>query len=433
MVDTNKLFKSARKALQVKKDLRVEIDELKIKVRSAYTLEVQVNVAEYQPTPEEAELIKERAFNMKLLEKLESIYYTNRDHKKGDMVGNVYKENMSLLHFFYLVRLAQQGFFYTISAAYPDLEPEALIYFCDKLVTASLYAERLSDPLEKKAYRTITYDLMRNLVEEKDIPIAEGFKTTYKQIMDITQDLIYKSINPSEEVVDDESSQSKKSAPTSIPPVWVVMPYNGLMDNRTFALPGAVPSLPFPTHMLPALNTSTVGFPNALEDLKKDVAKKEKSIKRWERLHENKNVKDESKVDESKENEVKEDKKENESKEQVTRNNQDEEEDDEDEDEEEYEHDEDYERDRFADADATDSEDENNSINDGTDKKPVEVTKEVARQDPIKNDVILEKPTPLVTIQNIDKQKSEEPDKAISSWINFAASSLSGDTSKDRI
>lgn len=332
------------------------------------------------------------------------------------MVGNAYKENMSLLHFFYLVRLAQQGFFYTISAAYPDLEPEALIYLCDKLITASLYAERLPDPLEKRVYRTTTYDLMRNLVEEKDIPIAAGFKTTYKQIMDITQDLIYRSIKPSEEVaVSDETSQSAKPVPTNIPPLWVVMPYNGLMDNRTFALPGAVPSLPFPKHMLPALNTSPVAFPNAFEDLKKDIAKKEKRIKRWEKLHGHDNVKGESKVDESKENQAEE----NESKEQVTQNNQDEEEYDEDEEENEY--DEDYERDRFADANTTDSEDdeEGNSINDRTCEEPEQVIK----QDSMKNDVVLEKPTPVVTTENIDEPKSERPDKATSGWITFAASS----------
>lgn len=333
------------------------------------------------------------------------------------MVGNVYKENMSLLHFFYLVRLAQQGFFYTISAAYPDLEPEALIYLCDKLITASLYAERLSDPLEKRTYRSTTYDLLRNLIEEKDIPIAVGFKTTYKQIMDITQDLIYQSIKPSEEVVvGDETSQSAKPVPTNIPPLWVVMPYNGLMDNRTFALPGAVPSLPFPTHMLPALNTSPVAFPNAFEDLKKDIAKKEKKIKRWEKLREHDNVKGESKVDESKENQAEE----NESKEQETQNNQDEEEYDED--EEEYEYDEDYERDRFADADTTDSEDdeEENGINDRTGEE----LEQVIKQDSIKNDVVLEKPTPVVTTENIDEPKSEGSDKATSSWITFAASSL---------
>lgn len=45
--------------------------------RTAYTLEVQVNVSEYQPTPEELELIKERPFNIKMLEKLESMYYIN--------------------------------------------------------------------------------------------------------------------------------------------------------------------------------------------------------------------------------------------------------------------------------------------------------------------------------------------------------------------
>ncbi|GAA5797708.1 hypothetical protein HPULCUR_003100 [Helicostylum pulchrum] len=427
------MVKSARKALQVKKDLRLEIDVLKAKVRSAYTLEAQVNLAEYQPTSEEEELIKERAFNMRLLEKLESIYYTDKDHKRGEMVGNVYKENMLLLHFFYLVRLAQQGFFYTISAAYPDLEPEALIYLCDKLITASLYAERLPDPLEKKAYRTTTYELMRNLVEEKDIPIAEGFKTTYKQVMSITQDLIYRSIKPSEEEVvgGDETSQSVKPLPTNIPPVWVVMPYNGLMDNRTFALPGAVPSLPFPTHMLPALNTPAVVFPNAFEDLKKDIAKKEKSIKKWRKVHEHKDVNDESKVGDSKENEVKVE--ENEATEKVTQNSQDEEEHDEDEDE--YEYDEDYERDRFADADITDSEDkENNVINGRTGQE----SEEVAKQDTIKNDVALEKPiptptpTPVVASQNIDKPKSEESDKAISSWITFAASSPLSDTSKDR-
>ncbi|KAI7865743.1 uncharacterized protein EV154DRAFT_557191 [Mucor mucedo] len=251
-----------QKAQEMRKTMRQEIDAIRTKVRAAYTLEAQINVCNYKPTEEELELISERSFNTKLLEKLEAIYFdTNKTTDTPRSVDNrLYRENLVMLHFFYLVRLAQQGFLYMISGAYPDLEPEAVIYLCDKMVGASVYAEKYQHKSDKNDFKRVAYRLMRDLVEEKDEPVAEGFKTTFKQIVDVIQSLIFQA-----------SDREQQSNTTTIPPIWVVMPNVSMLDNKTFAVPGAVPTLPFPESMLPAFSSAHNTFPSAANELKKQA------------------------------------------------------------------------------------------------------------------------------------------------------------------
>lgn len=314
-----------------------------------------------------------------------------------------------------------------ISGAYPDVEPEALIYLCDKLVGASIYAERTAHEIEKKAFRATAYRLMRNLVARENIPIAQGFKTTYKQIMDIVQDLIYQSLGPNpskeeEKAVEEETDASKKSIPANVPPLWVVMPHIGMMDNKTFAMPGTVPSLPFPSHILAALSPPQATYPNAVDDLKSEVNALEQKFK------------EKKKEKKSKKEEEEKSKEENGPEENVTQNGHEEEE----EDEEEY--DSEYERVRFADAETSESEEEvEEEVSVQKEPETIQEKKEPEAIQEKKQAVVIqqEEVTPKEPAKSEDQfadsspkmngtskiVETDGPDQGISKWLNFAASS----------
>lgn len=369
-----------------------------------------------------------------------------------------------MLHFFYLVRLAQQGFLYLISGAYPDLEPEAVIYVCDKMVGASVYAERSHHKSDKENFRRVAFRLMKDLVDEKDKPVAEGFKTTFKQIMDIIQSLIF------------QATTKEKSNTTTIPPIWVVLPNISMLDNNTFAVPGAVPTLPFPESMLPALTSAHNTFPSAADELKKQadlleerrkafkveaaakrlarkendakvLAEKELAAKELATKQINGNV-----VEEHLEEEEDEDSEEDD--------------DDEDDDEDNEEFSDHYYEDRFADADTSDDDE----LSTQTPAKAVELTKSISQASQLSNSqasqvsqvsdsqvsqvsnsqvsqasnsqvsqasnhqaiqppVIQDKPVSDGQARHISSLKSgqapatPEVPKANSSWLNFAAAS----------
>ncbi|KAG2205578.1 hypothetical protein INT47_005953 [Mucor saturninus] len=373
---------SRQKAQEMRKTMRQEIDAIRTKVRAAYTLEAQINVCNYKPTEEELELISERSFNTKLLEKLEAIYFdSNKTTDTPRAVDNrLYRENLVMLHFFYLVRLAQQGFLYMISGAYPDLEPEAVIYLCDKMVGASVYAERYQHKSDKNDFKRVAYRLMRDLVEEKDEPVAEGFKTTFKQIVDVIQSLIFQA-----------SDREQQSNTTTIPPIWVVMPNVSMLDNKTFAVPGAVPTLPFPESMLPAFSSAHNTFPSAADELKKQadlLEEKRKAAKAEDAANRQAKKENDAKVLAAKELAAKElatkqinGNAEEEHTEEEEDEDSEEDDDYEDEEEDNEEFSDHYYEDRFADADTSDEEE----LLTQSSVKAVELTKSVSQASQLSN------------------------------------------------
>lgn len=104
---------------------------------------------------------------------------------------------------------------------------------------------------------------MKNLVNDKDEPVAEGFKTTFKQINNVIQNLIFRATDPKE-----KNSENPNLA--IIPPLWVVSPNISMLDSKTFAAPGAIPTLPYPASLLLVSNNNT--FPCAADELKEHSA-----------------------------------------------------------------------------------------------------------------------------------------------------------------
>lgn len=170
-----------------------------------------------------------------------------------------------MLRFFYLVRLTQQGLFHLISSSYPAIEPQAIIYLADKLVAGSMGGAISMSMNERSDARRATRKISINLCKELDEPVAEGFKTTYKDIMQVANCLggerLYeqkkKEQNKNNHQPDAAQALATEVATTGIPPIWVVMPYSSMMDNSNFALPGNLPSLPFPSSLfIPSPNTN---------------------------------------------------------------------------------------------------------------------------------------------------------------------------------
>lgn len=170
-----------------------------------------------------------------------------------------------MLRFFYLVRLTQQGLFHLISSSYPALEPQAIIHLADKLVAGSMGGATSMLSSERTDARRTTRRISFNLYKELDEPIAEGFKTTYKDIMQAANCLggerSYEQRKNEQSQHNNQSDVTQASATevatTGIPPIWVVVPYCSMMDSSNFALSGNLPSLPFTSSLfIPTPNTN---------------------------------------------------------------------------------------------------------------------------------------------------------------------------------
>ncbi|KAI8382985.1 hypothetical protein BD560DRAFT_444098 [Blakeslea trispora] len=271
----------------VRRALRTEIESVREKVRAAYILETRRKEGE-ELTEEELEIIKERPVNMRVNEALEEMYLRRSSQSVEKNKTLQEEEIWSLMHFFYLVRLAQQGFFSLISTISPAIEPQALTYLADKMVGHSLHASRATDEQTRKSNKAQVRAIIRSLHDQTDEPVAEGFRTTYKQVMQLIHGLIDQSLGEQsrnkkaaasdkkeaekkeeeEEEEQQTSREQEKEKPSSkqppiatIPPIWVVMPYSSMMDGATFAMPGAVPSLPYPSTLLPTHILPRQAFP----------------------------------------------------------------------------------------------------------------------------------------------------------------------------
>ncbi|KAI8084005.1 uncharacterized protein B0P05DRAFT_535820 [Gilbertella persicaria] len=286
----------------VRRALRTEIESVKEKVRAAYILETKREEGQ-ELTQEERKIIEERPVNIKLNEALHDMYMTQSSPSVERNRGLQEEEIWTLMHFFYLVRLAQQGFFYLISNMCPSIEPQALTFLADKMVGSSLYASRSPHEQSRKSHKAQVRRIVRDLHAELDEPIAEGFRTTYQQIMRLIHGLVDQSLGEqdSKEKEGKEKQPQKPVGPT-IPPVWVVMPYSSMMDGATFAMPGAIPTLPYPSTLLPAgaLGANAFPFMSSLEENKKRLGHtKRKSKKQKEVEEEEEQVNKEEQVSEN--------------------------------------------------------------------------------------------------------------------------------------
>lgn len=148
-----------------------------------------------------------------------SEYLKTHDH----LVTRFQQETMTLLHLFYIVRLAQKGFFTFISQTYPAVDPDALIYLCDKLVGGSLFV--VKDPVEavRSSKKEEVFDLLHKLHICAPEPIGDGYSTTFEQVQALIHDFIG-SAAPSSSAPEPSDQQ---------PPIWLVVPFDGMAGGTT--------------------------------------------------------------------------------------------------------------------------------------------------------------------------------------------------------
>ncbi|CAO3626372.1 unnamed protein product [Mucor hiemalis] len=322
---------------------------------------------------------------------------------------NLPAESKSLLHFFYMVRLAQQGFFHLISGAHPSLEPQAVQYVCDTLISNSIRESRSpNSPHDRAFYTETVWEIYTGLIDEKDEPVGKGYRTTYKDIMNAAHALIDESISQP------VSNKSVKTVNTPQPPVWFVMPYVSMMDSQMLTFPGsASPILPLPPHM----NTS-----NSSQKRNSSRSKGEESSRRSGRKEEGKSEgnRDKSDRNTSSKSTVEDKNEEEESKDEMKSVS-----DEEAKDEIESVSDE---EDRFADPDLSDDEDSEEEEEEEEEENEPEETKEAVESNKEKEALT------VITAEDEEEHKDTasmdeaEVAKANTSWLNFAASSTPPDS-----
>ncbi|KAG1053984.1 hypothetical protein G6F43_003974 [Rhizopus delemar] len=242
------------------KFLDTEITALKAKVREAYSILAKKEEG-YIPDERELNIIEEKDINDRMIKKLESMKESVHTYKAGMYFPE--ESFFSVLHLFYLVRLAQQGYFSVISHKYPALEPLAVRYICDKLVTSSLYTDKTADKEIKSAHRKEIFEVIELLRKGADLPVGPGFKTTYKYIAEIIQDLIKQTL-----LQHGNYEVKPQDMPATPPQVWIMMPYTSMIDNSClypFSMPSMAPGgfmgpVPFTTktEAAPLINQENV-------------------------------------------------------------------------------------------------------------------------------------------------------------------------------
>ncbi|CAO3638266.1 unnamed protein product [Cunninghamella blakesleeana] len=192
----------------------------------------------------------------------------NNSPTTDDAPNQFQEETLTLLHFFYIVRLAQQGFFTLISQSYPNVEPNALIYLCDKLVGGSLFA--VKDPIDdiRTNKRSEVFSLLQKLHDGKDEPIDDQFTTTFKSIHHLISHFIHSTMTSQQPSSSSSSSINKNNEENKKDnmvngqqqsPVWLVVPFTGMINNTANIsnLPGLPSSSWQQSNFKPKLSSSS--------------------------------------------------------------------------------------------------------------------------------------------------------------------------------
>ena len=187
-----------------------------------------------------------------------------------------------MLHFFYIVRLAQQGFFSVISSSFPTIEIDAIVYLCDKLVGSSLFAVKDTSEQVRQSKHDDVFDLLRKLHSGSTDVIAQGYSTTFQQMKQMIYTLIQNSLSQAQQPSSELSTSSSTTTNTNdsnnstnnnnnhndhninqqqqqqhnvpphwplappnapppttqhcAPPVWLVVPFNSMIDMSSLSL-----------------------------------------------------------------------------------------------------------------------------------------------------------------------------------------------------
>ncbi|KAI8384402.1 uncharacterized protein BYT42DRAFT_259616 [Radiomyces spectabilis] len=232
--------------------IQQQMEDLASQLRQAEEARTKVEAGE-KITEQEQVSIDKRSATSAALEQLQALYAklsspdmlgdtASKKKEEDKKVASTSKRSpeyeqqrsLTLLHFFYIVRLAQQGFFTIISSVYPRLEPLAIVHLCDKLVGGSLFAAKDLSEEVRLSKRKEVFSLLRKLNDGVDEPIDEGFVTTFREIREIIHHLIDNSLDASSDPQRAGWTQRMPTPQSSTPssqPLLVVVPYNSMIDT----------------------------------------------------------------------------------------------------------------------------------------------------------------------------------------------------------
>ncbi|KAI7871045.1 hypothetical protein BDF14DRAFT_1767869 [Spinellus fusiger] len=263
-------YRRYNKKSQHRKDRSTTLPHLEPLVRRLEQLKKQVRDTYPKEPPADTDLdsykemkTHEHLLSLAVIDELEKLHDQMKTphHLPRHSQPPTIPSHLELLRFFYLVRLGQQGLFSVLNQVYPDMDPNAITYVCDTLVSGALYSK---DPSKETRLRQQTHvtDILHHIHHGSDIPVSNEFKTTYKNIRDSMQHLMGTMHTPQQQGQDEEpfsslhpsrtlpsqshaspSSSSSVASPTtssfasaptaptpSIAPVWLLMPYTGMLD-----------------------------------------------------------------------------------------------------------------------------------------------------------------------------------------------------------
>ncbi|KAK4521207.1 nuclear GTP-binding protein nug1 [Mucor velutinosus] len=258
-----------------------QIEETKDNVRLAYVLGARQKAGDIL-NQQELEFLQDQEIERRVLEKLEKMLDKVEHPASGRRVNLNHgllgeREVFAVIRFFYLVRIAQQGFLPLIANAYPTLESEAIIYLADKLVAGSMGGistirhELQYSEMVKNEARNTARDIALKLYKEANEPVADGFNTTYKEIMQIAHCIAGQGMYEHQKKMGDLSATTLfEPSIASVPPVYVVLPHMSMVGDPKLSMPSVDPTLPIPGFLLSSKTADIT--PPAPKDLKEDTA-----------------------------------------------------------------------------------------------------------------------------------------------------------------
>ncbi|KAI8887144.1 hypothetical protein K501DRAFT_330742 [Backusella circina FSU 941] len=263
------------------KVFQYEIDDIKDQLRETYALEVKKSM-DITLTAEEEKKIEDKHINNAVADRLQQML--DRFETKDTYSSVTAPRSDTLLNFFYLVRLAQQGFFQLVTGAYPKIELQAITYLCDKLVGTSLRGSRSDDSESRISLRRELASLINKLHFGDKEPVAEGFSTTYRNIRDAINGLADQSFQKNNNAEQTEEQKLSQTGQLAQPPIWIVMPYTSMIDGVSMSMSGLINSLsaqlpqPFQQNGLipPQAMSAGENVSKSRKESKSDVVEKKK-------------------------------------------------------------------------------------------------------------------------------------------------------------
>ncbi|KAI8875663.1 hypothetical protein K501DRAFT_289263 [Backusella circina FSU 941] len=212
LIDTLKAELSEIKQLEIKQDALTQQEEDMIAKKSTKEAHLEQTMTIFDKLNETVMI--NRSLN----------YYETERKKKGE------EQVLSILHFFYIVRLGQQGLFSIIAQVAPLVDIDSLTNICDQLVGTSLYAAK--DPIfnNRPKHKAKLFDIIHKLENGLDEPVCKGADTTFKQVKDLV-DHILKNTKDEKTVIQHYSKLLKHGNNEQTSPTWIVMPYQSMMMN----------------------------------------------------------------------------------------------------------------------------------------------------------------------------------------------------------